>query len=470
MSGVTINGVTYSAAEEASLKKSGLWNFIVGNGATGAAGSTGTQILLPNATILEQEGVPKKLAEQYGLKPLNIPATGLNGTTLSLSAGLKTAIDSLPKELIPVVENRLGFNDTRLGKTLSERITAILPVLQAAQGHIGNIDLNLALANSTVASMQKTLGQYAQALSSGNQAALIGATASAKYSAEANADNTLTNWNLDTPEMNKLVSNMVANGVTNVNEILQNIRQTQTYKQAFPGLTEYNSQPGVPHMTEAEYRSYQQAIQGAAQQYGQVKLNNEQIAGLLKGNVSPAEFQQRVQDIGVAVANADPGTKKILQQQFGIDPAHIFAYYANPKEALPDMQRAVASGEIQDYANRVGLGGLKPAGAGQLADMAKLSATQGNNPLGVGVSNIENSLLSASRDVGLTAANPGDARPPVNTNTLIGSQLAGFGGTNQVAAQTEVARAEQAKAAPFERGGGYDQTAKGVVGVGAAST
>ncbi len=432
--------------------------------------SGGTSLLLPNAAILEKEGVPKALAEQYGLKPLVIPTTGLNGSTLGLTAGLKTAIYGLPTALQGVVENRLGFNDTKLGKTLDERITAILPVLQAAQGHIGNIDLNLALANATVGTLQKTLGQYAQALSSGNQAALIGATATNRYSATANADSTLTNWGIDTPEMNALVNKMVAAGVTNQNELLQNIRATQTYKQAFPGLTEFNSKPGQVHMTENEYRTYSQSLQNAAQQYGQVHLNQGQIAQLLNGNVSPAEFQQRVQDIGTAVANADPGTKAILQQQFGINPAHIFSYYANPKEALPDMQRAIASGEIQDYANRVGLGGLKPAGAGQLADMAKLSATQGNQALGYGVSNIENSLLTASRDNALLHAAPGANAPTIDTNQLIGSQLAGFGGTTQAGAQLAVGRAEQARTAPFEKGGGYDQSTAGVTGVGSAKS
>lgn len=303
-----------------------------------------------------------------------------------------------------------------------------------------------------------------------SQPAIQGSTPYEQYTSLANADNTLTNWGLDTPEMNKMVTNLVASGVTNTNQILQNIRQTQTYKQAFPGLSEYNAKPGQIHMTESEYRTYSQSLQNAAQQYGGVRLNQNQVATLLNGNVSPSEFQQRVQDIGVAVANADPGTKAILKQQFGIDPAHLFAYYANPKETLPDMQRAVASGEIQDYANRVGLAGLRPAGAAQLADMAKLSATQGNNPLGVGVSQVEGSLLNASRDSALTSAAPGANVPTINTNQLIGSQLAGFGGQSQVADQIAVGRAEGARAAPFDKGGGPEQTSKGVTGIGSAST
>jgi len=70
----------------------------------------------------------------------------------------------------------------------------------------------------------------------------------------------------------------------------------------------------------------------------------------------------------------------------------------------------------------------------------------------------------------LTKALPGATAPTVDTNTLIGSQIAGFGGTTQPVAQRQVQLAEEAKAAPFEKGGGYAETAKGVTGLGSART
>ena len=145
-------------------------------------------------------------------------------------------------------------------------------------------------------------------------------------------------------------------------------------------------------------------------------------------------------------------------------------YFMDPKNALQKMQRQVAGAEIQDYASRVGLGGLDQQGVSQLADMAKMAAAQGNNQLGYGVSQIQNALLNASRDVALTNAAPGATPATISTNQLIGSQLAGFAGTNQAAEQIQVARAEQAKAAPFEKGGGYAEGPKGVTGLGSART
>ena len=606
---VVIGGITYQQSYINGLKRKdpAAYQALVGSaGSTGTTGTTVGGVTMPTAAQLRADGVPAALAKQYGGKAFPLPAAGLNGSTISITSGIKEGLAALPQSVSDAVMKFLGLNDARLGRTLDERIAAVLPVLQAAKGEIGSINLNRALNNDPSASVPKRLSTYAATFSAapsaaipaaaktlmdgvlkkigapidavtvgamtkwleneqggpglpdfvanqgnpfgiqtpaaqaagkagnlqdainltaqeltqnyggivaafrdatsidaigtqivdspwngshygglasflnpgasgsaplGNgQPAIVGSTPYEQYSSIANADNILMNWGIDTPEMNALVNRLVAHGVINQNQILQNIRQTATYRQAFPGLAEYNSRPGQIHMTESEYRTYSQSIQSAAQQFGGVRLNQNQIATLLNGNVSASEFQQRVQDIGVAVQNADAGTKAILQKEYGINPAHLFAYYANPKETLPDMQRAVASGEIQDYANRVGLGGLTEAQGNQLAQMAKLSATQGNNPLGVGVTNIEGSLLTASKDAPLTVANPGEGRPTVNTSTLIGSQLAGFGGTNQVADQTAVERAAQARVAPFEKGGGYEQDTRGVTGVGSAKS
>jgi hypothetical protein len=244
------------------------------------------------------------------------------------------------------------------------------------------------------------------------------------------------------------------------------------YQAAFPGLADYNSStiPGAMHMTETAYQQYTQAIMDSATAYGAPAPNQNDIGKLLNGHVSAAEYKQRVSDIYAVVSNADQNTKNILEQQYGVGPSDLMHYFMDPKTALQKMQRQVAGAEIQDYATRVGLKGIDQQGVGQLADMAKLAAAQGNNQLGYGVSQIQNALLSASRDIALTKANPGATPSTISTNQLIGSQLAGFAGTNQVAEQVQVARAEQAAAAPFEKGGGFVETAKGVTGLGSART
>jgi hypothetical protein len=243
---------------------------------------------------------------------------------------------------------------------------------------------------------------------------------------------------------------------------------TVAYQKAFPGLSDYNASPGAVHMTEAQYMTYSQAIMDSATQFGAPPVSQAQIGELLNHHVSATEFKQRVQDVATSIQNADQTTKNILSQQYGVNSSNLFNYMISGN--LPAEQRQVAGAQIQDYAQRVGLQGLTQGESQQLGEMARLSSTAGNQPLGYGVSQIENSLLAASRDTQLTNALPGSNRPTVSTEQLIGSQLAGFAGTNQAAEQVQVGRAEQAAAAPFVKGGGFAETAKGVTGIGSART
>jgi hypothetical protein len=469
-----------------------------GSSGTNADSNSGTLIHLPDAQQLEAQGLPRTLAKLFAKETVTLNTndgenpTGVdflnavNGLSAGSFNGLKVT-DADVEELKKSVLTYMGINPNgtyEQQEDAADQAVTYIPKkgdqagdLSAAQVPVGTAqDVEDAAQNAAYAKELKTdtatITQLKNAVSSGNEAADTGATVSAQYTAEATADSDLTNWGIDTPEMNRLVARLAAEGVTNTNEILQNIRQTKTYQTAFAGLAEYNAQPGHVHMTESEYRTYSQSVLGASQQYGVPKgfIDQSEIGKLLVGNVSASEFQQRVEDIYSAVSNMDAGAKADLQNWYGIGPSDLLTYFANPNKALPALQRQVASAEIGDYASRVGLSGLSETDAQQLAQQAKLSAAQGNNQLGTGVSTIEGSLLSASKDAALLGSNPGAQAPSIDTNDLIGSQIAGFGGTNQRAAQSDVEQAEQAKAAPFEKGGGFAQSEKGVTGIGSATT
>lgn len=248
----------------------------------------------------------------------------------------------------------------------------------------------------------------------------------------------------------------------------EDARLQGAYNQRFAGLTEYNKNPNnTVKMTESAYQQYTAAIQETSGNYGLPAPTQQEIGKLLNGNVNAPEFATRVKDIYSVISNADQNTKNILSQQYGISTSDLFKYMTTG--SVPERQRQVASASIQDYAQRVGLTGVGKAQGEELAQMAKLAGVPGNQGLGYGINQIEQSLLGASKDVALTTGGmPGANVPTVDTKTLIGAQLAGFGGTTQVQAQTQVARAEQARVAPFEKGGGYAETSQGVVGLGSA--
>lgn len=303
-------------------------------------------------------------------------------------------------------------------------------------------------------------------------------TANRIGSAYDTIQNTFDQWGLGNlvPWAQDQIFNHGATAQTVMNELRYGKGpQHQEYENAFPGLSEHNSTNGVgsEHLTEAQYQQLSQGYQGVANQYGLPAgfLDKNEMANLIKGNVSAAEFQQRLTDGYVAAQNASPEAKALLQKYYGIGPSQMTAYWLNPQKALPLLQRQIASADIGGYAQQTGLNGLTQAQAEELASRARLGATAGNQGLAASTAQIENSLLAASKGAELQGSGaPGANLPGVDIKSLIGSQIAGFSGTDQIQAQEAVDKASSARAGIDQKGGGYDQTAKGVTGIGGASS
>jgi len=334
---------------------------------------------------------------------------------------------------------------------------------------------------------------------SAQAAAEINAKASAQVSAYDTVLNTLDSWGMapkkPEPPANKndaaamaaytqqlqafnadesiigTVKNMVfgaASQQVNTKVLLDYVRGTAAYQAAFPGLTERNTKMGVAqHMTEQDYMNYVSSIHGTAQQYGIPKLDNKQIAALVQNDVSAAEFSERVTKGYTAAMNADPATRAQLAK-FGVNTSDLASYYLDPKNSLPKIEQATAAATLAGYSQNIGLRGMSESGARELADRVNLGAGSAYGTMSMMAA--QNALLGASRDVQLTAAAPGSGRQTVTTDQLIGSQVAGYGGTNQIAEQTQVARAEQSATQQFSKGGGYAESGRGVSGIGSAKS
>ena len=402
---------------------------------------------------------------------------GVTPTKTTLLSALNWLSGSNPA-LGQALMDHLNLNETSNGTAVS----AAYDALTKAHFNLGKVQSpQVSSLKATVSGLTKTLGDQ-------TAAGISSATASQQANAIDNVRNTIESWNY-TAAQKDYISGLVGqlatiNGdhIVNQNALLDIFRGDipsglgkttdakikADYNSAFPGLNDYNNQSGAVHMSESQYTQYSTQLTNSATQYGAPMLTQSQIGQLLTNHVSPVEYNTRLSDIYSAVSNANQSTKNLLSEQYGINNNDLMHYMITG--SLPDMQRQVAGAEIQDYATRIGLKGIDQQGVSQLADMAKLAAAQGNNQLGYGVGQIQNALLTASRDIALTKANPGATPSTISTNQLIGSQLAGFAGTNQVAEQVQVARAEQAAAAPFEKGGGYAENAKGVIGLGSART
>jgi len=322
-------------------------------------------------------------------------------------------------------------------------------------------------------------GQQVQAMAAAQ------ASSSVKIGAYDSLNQTLANYDL-TSVVPQVYDWVFKNGITNPKELMDLVRDTPQYKQQFAGLIEQQKSAaatGNKPLTEAGYmslvNSYQQTAQAAGLPASMLtkadpKTGRTVMQDLVAGNVSAAEFSRRVASGYQAVNGLPQQVQDAFMQQHGITKGQLAAYFLDPtngEEAIKREREALGA-NLGYNAQSAGLQGFSNQQAMDLGEMVRASglgatAQDPYNTLTLGQA--QKALQTASKDVALTGSAPGGTAPTVDTTTLIGAQVAGYEGTNLQAAQSTAEKAAQAAAAPFEKGGGYAETAKGVTGAGSGA-
>jgi hypothetical protein len=266
---------------------------------------------------------------------------------------------------------------------------------------------------------------------------------------------------------NVVFNKVFKEGISDPKQLTNFVRSTKEYKDNFQGMAEYNADPSnVQKITEQQYLMKAQAYMNTAQQYGLPDsfFTRKEIGALVAGGVSPAEFNRRVANGYLVAMNADPATKQALAAQ-GVDFGHLLAYYLDPKRAEPILTDKANQAQLQGYAKNAGIANLTPTMAQELTQRAKSNL----NPDGTFSSAEEKQALDvAAQGQGLTAVAPGSNAQTVDTTQLIGTKLAGFGGTTQAEAQQATQKALQGQEAPFQKAGGFANNNQGVTGIGSS--
>jgi hypothetical protein len=281
--------------------------------------------------------------------------------------------------------------------------------------------------------------------------------------------NELARWGLE--DLTDAVFNKVfKEGISDAKQLTNFVRSTPQYKNTFQGMAEYNANTqNVQKITEQQYLMKAQAYMNTAQQYGLPDrfLTRKEIGVLVAGGVSPAEFNRRVVNGYLVAQNAmaaDPATAQALAAQ-GVDFGHLLAYYLDPNRAEPILTDRTNQAQLQGYAKNAGIANLTPTMAQELTQRAKSNL----NPDGTFSTAEEKQALDvAAQGQGLTAVAPGSNAQTVDTTQLIGTKLAGFGGTTQAEAQQATQKALQGQEAPFQKAGGFATTPQGVTGIGSS--
>jgi hypothetical protein len=240
-------------------------------------------------------------------------------------------------------------------------------------------------------------------------------------------------------------------------QIFLDIRATPDYKARFPAM-EYLAQNGRA-MSEGEYINYEQSARSIFKAAGLPEGFYDQPADFttfLKNDVALPELQSRVDVARTAVYNSDPATLAALENYYNIGGrpdslvGDLTAYFLDDTRALPIVQQQFIAAQTAGIASRTGYGALSRTEAERLAQLG-ITPDQAQTGFGTlanmhelfGLLPGEEALQAGTREQGLGAIFEGDA-----------------GATQQLEAVSKRRRSE------FQRGGGYQESQKGVAGIG----
>jgi hypothetical protein len=135
------------------------------------------------------------------------------------------------------------------------------------------------------------------------------------------------------------------------------LQETPEFKQRFAG-NELRQKAGLAVLSPADYlateASYRQVMASAGLPASFYDTPAD-FANWIGGDVSPTEIKSRVDLATAATTAADPYLKQQLAAFYGVDDAHLTAYFLDQSKALPLLQKQGAAAQFGAEAARRGL-------------------------------------------------------------------------------------------------------------------
>jgi len=213
------------------------------------------------------------------------------------------------------------------------------------QNNLKNAQKGLSAANTRKASAQNKVwelsGQYDKLLSGANR------------DAYAAISSLFSSFGLGS--LAGKIYGYVKNGYS-PDTISISLQDTPEYKERFAG-NELRQQRGLPVLSPAEYlsveASYRQIAESAGLPQGFYD-NPADFRELIGKNVSPTEWQSRVDLASQAVALSPPEFRNALKAM-GIPETQLTAYFLDENRALPELQKSAATAAVGAEALQRGL-------------------------------------------------------------------------------------------------------------------
>lgn len=226
------------------------------------------------------------------------------------------------------------------------------------------------------------------------------------------------------------------------------LRQTPEYKERFPAMAALSAKGRA--ITEGEYIAFEKKASSLERAYGLPAgmLGKDAITTLLTNEVSGQELEDRVTMAAAGAFQTSPEVKQVFEQYYGIGSGGLTAYFLDPAQALPLLERQYVSSQIGAEA------------AKQDVTVAALTSEQLFEQ-GVTREQAREGFGQVARMGALT-----QGRGDVATQQDLISGA--FGNDEQALASIE--RAARARTGRFQQGGGFAATQQGVAGLGSAAT
>lgn len=143
------------------------------------------------------------------------------------------------------------------------------------------------------------------------------------------------------------VLQMVQSGQTS-QQISISLQDTDAYKKRFAG-NELRRQKGMPVLAPSEYlrveQSYRQIMESNGLPVGFYDSPSD-FSDWIGKDVSPNEISQRVNFAVSAAQRADEGTRQAFRDFYGVDTAHLAAYFLDQERAMPSIQKQAKAAAI----------------------------------------------------------------------------------------------------------------------------
>lgn len=244
--------------------------------------------------------------------------------------------------------------------------------------------------------------------------------------------------------------NFLAANPTGTNEdFLRSLRSTTVYQERFAGNAARVA-AGLPELTPGEYVALENGYREAFQFYNiptEFYDETSDFKKLIEGNVDVVDLRDRIDKGYVAVRDSSPDVIKQMEALYGVTEPQLAAYFLDPERGKNILAR-------QAEAAKVGAAALQGGGIQIGATMAERLASENLQPATVREGF---SAIAAQRGLfqGLARGEEEISQEEQITSTF---------GLDQAARQRIETRRRR-RLAEFEEGGGFAETAQGVVGL-----